>query len=219
MDVVLWAFLVWVFVSPPHPPPPICLNVCCLSRWRRYPSMCSKLVGGSSERKRSSGPQRSESAEAFVTALPKALCPSSTIRSCSPPASNSESHTDIGVCGLLCFAQGLPLSSCSWFYLRLNTTVEGRLSTFQTPGQRCQDLTFCRASWIHGGVCASHSPLLGFQITQVKVTGHSPSHRAGAVRGYLLQTCSLWAWRWPHRVRLSLWTMVLTESNPACYIF
>lgn len=135
MDVVLWVFLVWVFVSPPHPPPPICLNVCCLSRWRRYPCMCSKLVGGSSERKRSSGPQRSESAETFVTVLPKALCPSSTIRSCSPPASNSESHTDIGVCGLLCFAQGLPFSSCSWFYLRLNTTVKADWALSKRQGK------------------------------------------------------------------------------------
>lgn len=177
--------------------------------------MFSKLVGCSSERQRSSGPQRSESAEAFVTVLPKALCPSSAIRSYSPPATNSKSHTDIGACGLLCFAQGLPLSSCSQAKHHCRRQIEH----FPDARARCQDLTFCRASWIHRGVCASHSPLLGFQITQVKVTGHSQSHRAGAMRGYLLQTCSLWAWRWPHRVRLSLWIMVLTESNPACCIF
>lgn len=131
MDVVLGALSVWVFVpSAPN------LFKCLLSLSEEdvvnsAASWWDVAVKG----KRSSGPQRSESAEAFVTVLPKALSPSSTIRSCFPPATNSKSHTDIGACGLLCFAQGLPLSSCSWFHLRLNTTVEGRLSTFQTPGQ------------------------------------------------------------------------------------
>lgn len=157
------------------PPSLICLNSCCLCQWRRCHCFCSKLVGLGSERQwHSSRPQRSESAEVFVDGSPQgSLCPPSTVWFGVPPASNSESYTDFGACGLLCFAQGPPLSSCSWFQLGLNIIplLKTDMSTFQTPDQDARIQHFAEPLAFTGGVCPSHSPLLGFQGTLSAYTG------------------------------------------------